>query len=245
MANSIVSAKDTDKLYLYSGIVASSTIKTSISTASWTTIPRGVSSDGTNTTTVGTKFHHMSGIFSTTIKTSGAVTEGGSPEDVDFDGTDTPWINQSVTDKLIRVSGVFTSTVKASLNITSLDNNPKGISFDGTDTLWAGDQNDKLFLQSGQYSSTVKSSVGVGGVDTEPKGIGYSGTDTMWVGDQANKMYLQSGAMTSTLKTSVSITSQTNDPTGIETDDFDARVGAAAGGFFARRYYDDFLSRAG
>lgn len=75
-----------------------------------------------------------------------------------------------MADKLMLTSGEFSSTLKTSQDIGSIDTNPGGPGWDGTDTPWTGTQATKLYLQSGQFTSTLKTSEAVGGVDTGPRG---------------------------------------------------------------------------
>ena len=112
---------------------------------------------------------------------------------------DTPWIGYS-DDKLYLQSGQFTSTLKTSQFIRTIDEWSMGISFDGTNTPWIGDGANKLFLQSGQFTSTIKTSYGVSGISTSCLGISFDGVNTPW--NSSNRLYLQSGQFSSTLKTS-------------------------------------------
>ncbi len=239
MANTLIAGNAGDKLYQFSGMVASTTLKTSQSTTSWTTTPNGVSFDGVNTRNSSpAKYFNVSGLFSSTLKTSGLDTTAGNTNDIDCDGIDTlSSFESGSSDELIKTSGVFTTTVKASQPV--VDPNPWGCSSDGTDTFWSGGSADKLYIQSGQYTSTIKVSLSVGAIDIFPNGIGWNGVDTPWDGDQANKMYLQSGLITSTMKTSVGIGGIETAPASIETDDFNARLGISSGGWLNRNYWWD------
>ena len=139
---------------------------------------------------------------------------------------DTLWIGYG-TDKLYLQSGQFTSTLKTSEYIGSVDLTPFGISWDGTNTPWCGSSADKLYLQSGQFTSTLKTSESVGSIETALSGISWDGTNTPWCGYDGDKLYLQSGQFTSTVKTSQSIGSIDGISFGIEHGDYDARVGAS------------------
>ncbi len=113
----------------------------------------------------------------------------------------TPWAGNEA-DKLYLTSGQFSSTLKTSQAVGTIDVFVDDVSWDGTNTPWAGNSNCKLYLQSGQFSSTLKTSQAVGGVDSSLVGISWDGTNTPWAGNEADKLYLQSGQFTSTLKTS-------------------------------------------
>ena len=129
--------------------------------------------------------------------------------------TDTPW-SGSAGDKLYLQSGSFTSTLKTSQSVTTIDTTPRDISWDGTNTPWCGSQASKLYLTSGQFTSTLKDSEAAG-VDV-PVGISWDGTNTPWCGISADKLYLQSGQFTSTLKTSEVAGAGSTDPNGISYD---------------------------
>jgi len=89
---------------------------------------------------------------------------------------------------LLLLSGQFTSTIKDSEDVTSVNTNLNGISFDGTDTYWCGhDIADKLYRQSGMFTSTIKDSENISGIDTAPKDISSSVANIPWVGEQAQK----------------------------------------------------------
>jgi hypothetical protein len=119
-------------------------------------------------------------------------------------GKDTPWIG-FIDKKLYLQSGQFSSTLRTSRALTSINSQPSGVGWSGTDTMWCGFQtgNHKLYLQSGQFASTIKSSVSVGAIDTIPSGISREGNNTLWCGVQAGKFYKNSGIISTTLKSSV------------------------------------------
>ena len=127
----------------------------------------------------------------------------------------TPWCGNS-DDKLYLQSGQFTSTLKTSRAVGSIDLAPNGISWDGTDTPWCGGQANKLYLQSGQFTSTLKTSRDQTTIDTGVVDISWDGANTPWIGGEANKLYLQSGQFSSTIKDSQSVASTLN--TGISYD---------------------------
>jgi hypothetical protein len=122
----------------------------------------------------------------------------------------TPW-SDGTADKLYLTSGQFTSTIKTSLDTSSVDTSPWGIRFDGTDTPWGGTADEKLYLNSGQFTSTVKDSEDVSSLfDQGPEGNSESNGNVPWVGEKTGdlpKLFLQSGKFTSTVKTSHDINS--------------------------------------
>jgi len=75
------------------------------------------------------------------------------------------------SNKLYANSGLFSSTIKDSQDVSNHDNANTGVSWDGENVLWCGDETNKLFLMSGRFSRTVKTSVDVGGINDTPTGI--------------------------------------------------------------------------
>ena len=67
-------------------------------------------------------------------------------------------------------SGQFSSTIKTSLTISSVDTDGRGISYTGADTLFTG-FGGKLFVLSGQFTTTVVDSEDISAIDTESQGI--------------------------------------------------------------------------
>lgn len=118
--------------------------------------------------------------------------------------TDTLWCGLAAADdKLYLQSGEFTSTIKTSRDVNSIDGYPDGISSDlSNNTLWSGHNDQKLYLMDGQIGN-LTDSVSVSSIDASSQGISCDKNgDYIWVGVEANKLYLQSG-MTSTVKTSL------------------------------------------
>lgn len=147
------------------------------------------------------KLYLQSGTFSSTLKTSEAVTViDSNPTDISWDGTNTPWIGAG-GDKLYLNSGQFTSTIKDSESVNVVDATPNGVSWDGTNTPWSGAAAKKLYLQSGQHTSTLKTSHATG-LTGQVGGISWDGTNTPWGDDVPSKMFLQSGQFTATIKDS-------------------------------------------
>lgn len=132
---------------------------------------------------------------------------------------DTLWVGiGGANDKLYLQSGQFTSTLKTSQSVTSIDTGVTGVSYDGTNTPWCGSQADQLYLQSGLFTSTLKTSELITSIDLTPIGISWDRTNTPWCGLSDDKLYLQSGQFTSTLKTSEYIGGVTADPYDISYD---------------------------
>ena len=132
---------------------------------------------------------------------------------------DTLWCGFGTNDKLYLQSGQFTSTIKTSLDINSINAVPRGISWDGVNTPWsASDGAGRLFLQSGQFTSTLKTSQIVTSVDTVPIGMSSDAVNSPWVGNADKKLYLTSGKFSSTLKDSLGVSGVDSFPNGISWD---------------------------
>jgi len=131
-----------------------------------------------------------------------------------------PWIGAG-GDKLYMQSGEFTSVIKTSVSISSIDGYGTGIEFDGVNTLWCGYSN-KLFLQSGSFTTTLKTSISLSNAYAVPQGISSS-----WIADYTTltwpiwsphtiyateglspdpKLYEISSQFSTTVKNSLSIT---------------------------------------
>ncbi len=114
------------------------------------------------------------------------------------DGADTLW----------RGSGFFTSTIKDSQDINSVDGRSEGIAWDGTDTLVAGDAQQLLIQFSGQFTSTIKQTHDVSLLNTGAlHGISWDDTngDTLIVTSGSSfddKLFRLSGKFTSTVHSS-------------------------------------------
>jgi len=124
-----------------------------------------------------------------------------------------------VNNKLYRLSGQFSTTIKTSQSVSTWTGSPTGVSWDDTNTLFSGTSlNDKLYLLSGLFSSTLKTSQDVNSVDTNPTDISCDNTNTPWCGIEAYKLYLQSGRFSSTIKTSQGNLATNRRPQGISWD---------------------------
>lgn len=161
------------KLYLLSGQFTS-TIKDSVSGASFDSSVRDISSDGTNTPTMGNstdKLFLLSGQFTSTLKDSESISAYTSlPGGISWDGTNTPFCGE-LGGKLWLISGQFTSTIKDSVTTPSPRVFVPGVSFDGTDTPWANRSPYDLVLFSGQFTSTVKVSLDISSVEGNTQGF--------------------------------------------------------------------------
>ncbi len=122
----------------------------------------------------------------------------------------------ATNNKLIKLSGQFTTTVKDSVDVTSIDNvGPYDLSWDGTNTPWVGDEADKLYLQSGGFTSTLKTSWDYSAEAFSGQVFGISSDenfDTPWNTSLAQidfqpRLFLTSGQFTSTLKDSQNVNS--------------------------------------
>lgn len=157
------------------------------------------------------KLFQQSGLFTSTIKTSLNVTTGISASittigGIAWDGTANPvWSAQSPNpDRILRTSGVFTTTVKTSLSWTGV-NNSVGMAWDAEDAP-IGRLSNKLVLLSGHFTTTVKTSQDVSSQVNSLQGISWDGTDTPFSGQRTattdDWLWLMSGQFSSTIKTS-------------------------------------------
>ena len=235
MANILSGHDGSDKLHLTSGEF-STTIKDSQASPPAVS---GVDYDGTNTQAtqdaVLRKHILYSGLMTTTVKASIANTYDNQPRGISSDD-DGHVIHAGIAaDKLYWASGKYTNTLKDSEDVSAVDTVPEGVSWDGTNTPWVGSQGAKMYLQSGKFASVIKDSAlvpaGGGKISFD---IGWNGTDTLLTGPAAGGttwFWKISGQFTTTVKTSLEMSAALGAVSrGIETDDYDARVGAAAGG---------------
>lgn len=130
---------------------------------------------------------------------------------------DTPW-DGFTNDKLYLLSGQFSSTIRDSEPVGSIDTKPWGITWDGTNSPWAGGGDDKLYLTSGQFTSTLKTSQYIGDVSLNATGMSWDGTNSPWCDNTDNRLQLQSGQFSSTIKTSRDISGIDDQPAGISYD---------------------------
>jgi hypothetical protein len=183
--NTMTTTDGSDKHFKLSGQFTS-TVKASLSVGAvfGETQPRANQPDGKGNSTLAgritDKLFHISGQFSSTIKDSLAASDYGDsePEDCNIDGAgNTSWCtstNITGNGYLYLQSGHFTSTVKLSINVVSINNIPTGISWAGYDTLWSGVQfaiaNPKLYRNSGQFTTTIHDSQSTG-ANGGPRGV--------------------------------------------------------------------------
>ena len=220
------------KLYIQSGFTT--TYRHSQSVASVGT-PAGITWDTVNATWLkrspSPKLLLQSGGFSSTIKTSQAITWGSGGEfGATTNGQGGPTGHcDFVADKLFRISGQFSSTISASLSVASAAQ-PADLSWDGTNTIWSDSTSGtpKHVLQSGQFTSTIKSSISRSAVFDSNLGSSWDGADTIGIGVDNSpfeaKLFAFSGQFTSTIHSSVSVLSLDNAPRGIEWGDFLGRT---------------------
>ena len=178
------------KLYKQSGVLTS-TLKESRSVGLTNTNVHGISSLSNKSDTPwaghkdgeSSKLYLQSGQFTSTLKISSDVSS------VDLKCNDITWAGPlsavspfpSTTgdalwsggdgNKLYSVSGLFSSTIKDSQDVSNHDSANTGVSWDGVNTLWSGNETNKLLLMSGRFSRTVKTSVQVGAINDAPTGI--------------------------------------------------------------------------
>ena len=171
----------------------------------------------------GGRLYVQSGSFTSTIKTSHAQANTG----VSYDSVDTYYCGSS---DLFRSSGQFTSVMKDSEDVSSIDGGIRGISFDGDDTPWISDGGDKMYLQSGNFTSTLKTSQSH--PNSQPGGISSNtDQDTPNCGFYPDTLYIHSGQFTSTVKSNLSVG---GDPYGISWDGSDTLWAKRSGASFLK-----------
>lgn len=124
-------------------------------------------------------------------------------------------------------SGVFSLTVKTSLNV-SANILPDG-DYDGTNMVVA-DFNSQLSLYSGLFSSTIKTSLSVTPGDQEMGATSDSLGDTsntIWANNGADKYFYLSGQFTATIKDSLYVGGYTSTNYSVSTDGTDLWWSAA------------------
>lgn len=117
-------------------------------------------------------------------------------------------------DKLYLTSGVFSTFLKSSADLSTFDNDIQGCNYDGTNVHIAGDEADKLYHFSGLVTATLKTSQ----VYSRPYGAGYSDNNPMYIDRDLSKLYEISGIYSTTYKQSVADTGSTTVETGISYD---------------------------
>ncbi len=171
-------------------------------------------------------FFITSGRFTRTVKTStdfSSYTE--APNGLGHDGSNSfgffsTWNGGSGDESMYRWSGLFTTTVKSSYDVSSNYDISTGC-WDGTNTMWCGWDQDEfgfrndnfLYLQSGAFTSTLKTSLNIESIggSTDYSWPTWDQTDTTIASDAAAEDWkLMSGQYTSTVKTSISFSSTDN-----------------------------------
>ncbi len=188
---------------------------------------RGSSSDNTLHCDY-TKLRIQSGQFTSTVKDSIASTANTQAiSRVDSDVTPSTLITVAGSDKHFKLSGQFTSTVKASLNVNTTfgETEPRANQGDGQgNSTLTGLTLDKLFHISGQFSSTVKDSLNVGVVYSagQPEECNIDGVgNTSWCAATPDDLFLTSGHFTTTLKLSISVSAINSIPCGVSWAGYD------------------------
>lgn len=235
MADTIIISETTEKNYVLSGQFASTT-KTSIQRDVGGGVYHGTSWDGIDSfhtiVTPADKAFRTSGQFTNTVKDS-LPTVLFVPSGISADEDNTPITTTAGGSKLRLFSGKFSTTVKDSETVTSIDALSSGISRDKFNTPWVGKSDDRYYLQSGQFTSTLKTSLAALLDAGVPNGISYTGADTLACsgnvteGDDSD-LVLSSGQFSTAIKSSLNSAFPTLQD--IETTDFLGRLGAGGGG---------------
>lgn len=125
-------------------------------------------------------------------------------------------------DKLYLQSGEFSSILKTSQPIGTIDGSPSGIAWDRINTLWSGLSAKKMYLQSGLFTSILKTSqvarINNNTANAAIRDISWDRTNTVWVESGRDALMLTSGQFTSIIKTSLDVTSIDSNPRGISYD---------------------------
>jgi hypothetical protein len=128
----------------------------------------GMSSDGTDLFFMGasaTVEHliRLSGMFTSTIHDSQEQDNGTGCCPTDNNNTLT--YEGTATDKALQLSGKFTTTVKTSADMTTVDTSNMGKSWNGSDASLSGHTNEYLYRISGPTSTTIHDSLDVTSTD--------------------------------------------------------------------------------
>jgi hypothetical protein len=168
--------KNSSKLWRISG-TTSATVKVSLGTAGTRTDPMGMGWNGTDTMwtseTAVVGLFLQSGKFSATLKSSTDISGlDTSIRGAGCDGESTIFPG-GVNDKVWRLSGFLTNTIKDSQDISGIHAGTyNGASFTDEDFMFTGISGvNKLWRVSGKLTSTVKDSVDITTIDTNPGDI--------------------------------------------------------------------------
>ena len=151
---------------------------------------------------VGSFLWKVSGLFSTTIHSSLNVQAVNTDATgISWDGTDATWMGNTDPNTLYLTSGQFTSTLKQSVDITSISSIAiRGVSWDSVETLICENTGDlsKLIALSGKFTDTLRRSILVSTIasgSSSPHDIAYRESDgatlftNQGIGDD-NKNYI-------------------------------------------------------
>lgn len=153
------------------------TVKSSIYIGTWRANPHGLTCDETDTGTSGIswlKTTKWSGKMTTTIKTSLTNWGFGVPG-TSWDLDDNTMICKQDGTYTALASGQFTTTIKASIDLSGRTDSIGGCSNSDNNLITAGEQvavpEDELIKWSGIFTSTVKASLSFKIEDQNPRGI--------------------------------------------------------------------------
>lgn len=188
MADSTLVSTQTDKIYRQSGF--SSTIRNSADISGSVAVGRGMAHSKDLNPLVADdsseKLYKFQGFTSTVTDSEGGPFVGAGLAAVNDDSANS-YAGGYAANKIWKISGQFTSTVKASFDFSANWDVVQGIAFDGTDLMAHHDNPaPKLVLYSGSITSTIKDSQDTSSF-TSPKGVSWDGTNTHIVDDAKSK----------------------------------------------------------
>lgn len=174
------------------------------------------------------KGYIVSGMLSSTIKTSLSMPAAGNPyHSLSPYRTDT-LATQPGNAKIHHVSGQFTTTIKNSNSYGDFWSHPRGLKYTDAlnptegDTFWTARSAQKLIRESSILTRTIRSSFQHDGIQEDAQGISYNPVtdNTLWIfiNDEEEGAYAQSGAISSTVRASNSL-NLTGNYTGISSAD--------------------------
>jgi len=133
---------------------------------------------------------------------------------------------ENTNDTIALLSGQFSTTVHASVDVTSVDSLPRDVSSfgEGNDTQIMGETNAKMYSLSGQFSTTIKTSA-LTSPYTSLRGISFDSTNTMWTKLNTDKLMENTGQMTTTINTSLDVSAIDTNPASCDATDTDIMWG--------------------
>jgi len=170
-----------DKIFYLSGQY-SSFIKSELDVSGQTSSPRDITIDdisfGLTETGVGfSKLYRYSGKITSFIKHSIQVDligiEGfGFIDGISFENTDTLIMADAINlEKILLVSGKFSSVVHASEVLNGFVLQPRECTFTNPDVMLVDDQANRFYKFSGQFTTGIKSQLDIISIDSNPRGI--------------------------------------------------------------------------